>query len=371
MTHTDRTNDLPPQNRNTPVYQPDYQDDEIDLRELIRVIWNYKWLTVTLCTLAIIGSVLYALNAQEWWVAKGKVLEPQLNDVATLYSQTKITSAVLSNSGVSVPTEFSNLFEPQNLFNNFIDAFNSSMNKKLFLEKNSVFIAFLNSKKVIESEAVSIVLDNWMQEIKLEKNKDSADISLSFRGPTKIDSASLLKEYIAFVSNKVKDNQVDKFLLFIDTEKKKLQVTLDITQELTRKSLDLSLKTAEYAYQIANNAGLESYKTNLNQKDEMFEISLGKKALKAKIDVLKSIDDLSILNGSISTMKMALVNIDKLKFAEEANFTPFRYLDNVEEPLKRAAPKRALIVILATLLAGMLSIFISLAHYFMTKKQEN
>lgn len=48
-----------------------------------------------------------------------------------------------------------------------------------------------------------------------------------------------------------------------------------------------------------------------------------------------------------------------------------RYLDDVEPPLNRAVPKRALIVILATLLAGMLSIFIAFVHYFMTKKQDD
>ena len=370
MTQTDKKDNLIPQEMNMPTYQPAYQDDEIDLRELLKVIWDYKWLTVLLCTFAIIGSVFYALNAQEWWVAEGKVLKPQLNDVATLYTQTKVTSAILSNSGVSVPGEFGNLFEPGNLFNNFMNEFNSSMNKKLFLEKHPVFVGYLNSKQISESETMRNVLDMWMKEIKLEKNKESADVLLSFRAPTKTSSADLLKEYIQFVSHKVKDNQVDKFLLFIDTEKKKLQASLDIVEERTRQSLTRSLKKAEYAYQIADKAGLDSYKTNLNQKSELFEISLGKKALKAKVDVLKSIDDLSILNGSISTMKMALVNLDKLKFTESADFSPFRYLDNVEEPLNRAAPKRALIVILATLLAGMLSIFIALVHYFMTKKQQ-
>jgi len=371
MTKTNTQDNLIQPNINIPTYQPAYQDDEIDLRELLKVIWDYKWLTVALCTLAIIGSVFYALNAQEWWVAKCKVVEPQLNDVATLYTQTNVTAAILSGSGVAVPSELKHLFEPKNLFGNFINEFNSAMNKKLFLEKNPVFIHFLKSKKTSENEVVRHVLDTWMQEIKLAKDKESAEVELSFRAPTKTASADLLKEYIQFVSDKVKENQIDKFMLFIETEKQKLQVSLKIVEERTQKSLDRSLKTTEYAYQIANKAGLDSYKANLNQKSEMFEISLGKKALKAKVEVLKSIDDLSVLNASISTMKMALVNLDKLNFSGKANFSPFRYLDNVEPPLNRAAPKRALIVILATLLAGMLSIFIALVHYFMTKKQDD
>ncbi len=52
-----------------PIYQQPYEDDEIDLRELVKVIWDYKWLTVIMCTVAIIASVFYVLNAQGWWVA--------------------------------------------------------------------------------------------------------------------------------------------------------------------------------------------------------------------------------------------------------------------------------------------------------------
>lgn len=371
MTKKNTQNNFIQPNINMPTYDPAYDDDEIDLRELLKVIWDYKWLTVAFCTFAIIASVFYALNAQQWWVAKGKVLEPQLNDVATLYTQTNVTTAILSGSGVNVPAEFKHLFEPKNLFNNFINEFNSAMNKKLFLEENPVFINFLKSKKVSENEVVRHILDAWMKNINLLKDKESEEVELSFRAPTKATSADLLKAYIQFVSDKVKDNQIDKFTLFIETEKQKLQVSLKIVQERTQKNLDTSLKTTEYAYQIANKAGLDSYKANLSQKNEMFEISLGKKALKAKVEVLKSIDDLSVLNASISTIKMALVNLDKLSFSGKADFTPFRYLDDVEPPLNRAAPKRALIVILATLLAGMLSIFIALVHYFLTKKQDD
>ena len=358
-------------NMDLPADRATYQEDETDLRELLKVIWDYKWLTVSLCTLAIVASVFYALNEQEWWVAKAKVIKPQLNDVASLYAQTKVASATLSKSGVNVPGELSNLFEPQNLFDNFMDEFNSSVNKKLFLEKHPVFIAFLNSREISEPEAIRKFLDTWMKEVKLSKSKESADVDVSFRGPTKSDSVSVLKGYIQFVSDKVRDNQIDKFLLFIETEKKKLQVSLSIQEEKAQRNLTRSLKKAEYAHQIANKAGLESYKTNLNQKSELFEISLGKKALEAKVDVLKSIKDLTILDSSIATMQIALVNIDKLEFADDADFSPFRYLDQVEPPFSRAAPKRALIVILATLLAGMLSVFIALVHYFVMKKEGN
>jgi chain length determinant protein (polysaccharide antigen chain regulator) len=93
-----------------------------------------------MCAIAIVGSVFYALNAQEWWVAKGKVLEPQLNDAATLYSQSKRVGAISNASNSSQNKEsskndgedFVSLFEPEVLFKIFINSFNSSSNKKTF-----------------------------------------------------------------------------------------------------------------------------------------------------------------------------------------------------------------------------------------------
>ncbi len=143
-----------------------YQEDEIDLRELLKVIWDYKWLTVALCTVAIIASAYYALNAQEWWVAKGKVIEPQLNDVASLYAQSQKVSAILQASDFqdgnrnNKKDQFGALFEPDTLFKNFINSFNSSQNKKLFLAKNPVFLQYLQENKIKCQQAVKSCLEN-------------------------------------------------------------------------------------------------------------------------------------------------------------------------------------------------------------------
>ncbi|PKF61917.1 chain length determinant-like protein [Psychromonas sp. psych-6C06] len=380
-------NTATPYTNNVGVYQHPYKDDEIDLRELIKVIWDYKWFTALMCTIAIIGSVLYALNAQEWWVSKAKVVEPQLNDVVTLYSQSKQVGAILnaSNSGTNRNEikEFLGLFEPETLFSIFTDSFNSSLNKKLFLVKNETFNEYLASKNVaiptdeltaenqLIREAYRKVLNEWMASISASLDAKSGELTLSFRSNTKSSSAKLLNDYIDFVSKDVKENQFDKFLIFVDSSKKDLSVSIDITKKRVEQSLALMLKKTEYAYQIASQAELVDYQTNLNPNKELFEINLGEKALKAKVAVLKSITDLSLIDSSISEKQITLDSLNQLQFSDERSFSPFRYLEIVEPPLARAAPKRALIVILATLLAGMLSIFIALVHYFLTKKEND
>ncbi|ABM02181.1 Chain length determinant protein-like protein [Psychromonas ingrahamii 37] len=346
-----------------------------------------------ICAVGIAGSVYYALNAQEWWVAKGKVIAPQVNDVAALYAQSNKVSAILNSNDLlnsnsnnngqdtkQVSKELVDLFEPSTLFRNFINAFNSTINKKHFLETNPAFLAYLQVKQITVPSKGSaqesrqqylIVLNNWMNKINASLNSQTSELALSFRSATKESSAELLNEYILFIGENVRENQLEKFLLFIDSAKNELQVSLQMTEQKARRELAVLLQKTEYAYQIASHSGLVEYQANLNKEGELFQINLGEKALKAKIDVLKSIQDLSVLEPSLAIMTITLDALNKLEFSDNSSFTPYRYLEVVEPPLNRSAPKRALIVILATLLAGMLSIFIALVHYFMTKKEQN
>ncbi len=45
-----------------PQRHPDYQDDEIDLRELFGIIWQGKWWIIAITFVFAIGSVIYALS---------------------------------------------------------------------------------------------------------------------------------------------------------------------------------------------------------------------------------------------------------------------------------------------------------------------
>ena len=61
MTQENKTN-ITQQHVNASVYQQPYENDEIDLRELIKVIWDYKWLTIVMCAIAIAGSVFLCVK---------------------------------------------------------------------------------------------------------------------------------------------------------------------------------------------------------------------------------------------------------------------------------------------------------------------
>jgi len=386
-----------------PLYQENSLNDEIDLRELCLVIWRYRWLTTSMCICAIIGSALYSFYAQEWWVAKGNIIEPQLNDVASLYEQAEEVKAILKAGNIDSKKNTSNknninianntnntktsdllsdLFIPNVLFKNFTNEFNSSSNKKYFLENNSSFLAFLNENEIkvptneegegnqLVRENYSIELNNWLNGINGSLNVSNSVLNLNFRSYSKDSSSRLLNQYITFISNKVKDSQLEKFNLFVEMSKNELVIEISMLEAKAKQTLASLILKTKLSYQIASAAGLEDFQSSYNLEEDLFQINLGTKALESKIDVLKSITDLGLLDPNISNMKFTLSSLEKLKSITDSSFVPFQYLDKVEPPLDRAKPKRALIIILATLLAAMLSIIIALIYHFFAKTND-
>ena len=45
-----------------PQRHPDYQEDEIDLRELFGIIWQGKWWIIAITFVFAVGSVIYSLS---------------------------------------------------------------------------------------------------------------------------------------------------------------------------------------------------------------------------------------------------------------------------------------------------------------------
>lgn len=254
----------------------------------------------------------------------------------------------------------------------------------MFLQQDATFLAYLDDHDIkvsidnYEDAVVSLAtksyrqeLQRWMGRIHASVDKKASVVELSFRATSSKNSALLLNKYIKFVSEQVKTTQVNKFSLFIKAAKQALLTSQRIVEEKAKNELASLLKKAEYAYQIATEANIVNYQSDFGQSDLLFPINLGTKALKAKIVVLKSITDVGFFKPLLVEKQITLNALNTLTLTDDASFVPFRYLNRVEPPLNRAAPKRARIVVLSTLLAGLLSISILLVrHFWITKKEE-
>lgn len=362
--------------------QSSFQNDEIDLKELFIALWKGK-ITIILCTLVFaIGAVLYAFTAQEWWSSKAKVMIPQVHDFSEYQEQVKqyqpIFDIYQDDGTVLVSEELDSLVDNEILFQNFISAYNSSNNKKKFLDGSVEFQSFkaqLNTDTDTDTdkrEATRQLYSEWFQKISavaVDKKSDISPYTISLQATTKESSYTLLNEYITLVKGVVFDDALNNLQAIVNGKRNELRQQKIILETQAKNRLIVEIERSQYGAEIAKAAQVNKPIQNMGN-NELFAIGLGSQALDAKIKALKSVTNLSVIEPRLQQIDAKLEMLKSMKIDRNIKFQTFRYLENVEQPITRDKPKRALIAVLGTLLGGMLGVAIVLVRFAFRKEDE-
>jgi LPS O-antigen subunit length determinant protein (WzzB/FepE family) len=363
---------------------PSFQNDEIDLKELFIALWKGK-ITIVVCTLIFaIGAVLYALTAQEWWPSKAKVMIPQVHDFAEYQEQVKqyqpIFDIYQEDGTVLVNDELDSLVDNDILFQNFISAYNSSNNKKKFLDGSAEFQSFKaqldtdtdTDTDTDKEEATRQLYSQWFQKITavaIDKKSNVSPYSISLQATTKESSYTLLNEYIASVKAVVFNDALNNLQAIVNGKRNELRQQKIILETQAKNRLTVEIERSQYGLEIAKAAQVNKPIQNMGN-NELFAIGLGSQALGAKIKALKSVTNLSVIEPRLQQIDAKLDMLKSMKVDRNIQFQTFRYLENVEQGFTRDKPKRALIAVLGTLLGGMLGVAIVLVRFAFKKEDE-
>ncbi|OCH18587.1 LPS O-antigen chain length determinant protein WzzB [Aliivibrio logei] len=359
---------------------PSFQNDEIDLKELFIALWKGK-ITIVVCTLIFaIGAVLYALTAQEWWSSKAKVMIPQVHDFAEYQEQVKqyqpIFDIYQEDGTVLVSEELDSLVDNEILFHNFISAYNSSNNKKKFLDGSEEFQSFKaqldTDTDTDKKEATRQLYSEWFQKISavvIDQKSDVSPYSISLQATTKESSYTLLNEYITSVKAVVFNDALNNLQAIVNGKRNELRQQKTILETQAKNRLTVEIERSQYGLEIAKAAQVNKPIQNMGN-NELFAIGLGSQALSAKIKALKSVTNLSVIEPRLQQIDAKLDMLKSMKIDRNIQFQTFRYLENVEQPFTRDKPKRALIAVLGTLLGGMLGVAIVLVRFAFRKEDE-
>lgn len=356
------------------MHQPYSNHDEIDLRELFIALWRGKFIIIATTVIFAIVAVAYALTAQQWWSSKAKVTQPQIQDIAAYQQQVKQFQPVFDvyqeDGTVLISRELDGLIAPNILFQRFVDEYNSSNNKREFLDGSEEFQAFKsqldqNAENAENAEESSKALyAEWFKKINAQMDGKAANspFNLSLQSTTKQSSFMLMNEYLDVVEQISKEDAFNNLQAVIDSKQNELVQQKMILESQARNRLAVEAELAGYALDIAQAAGVEQpVQTNSNK--EIFSIDMGSKALAAKVKALESVKNLSLIEPRLQQINAKLDMLNTLKINRDAQFQTFRFLENVEEPITRDKPKRALIAVLGTLLGGMLGVAIVLIRF--------
>nr|BCN18211.1 putative O-antigen chain length determinant protein [Vibrio metoecus] len=361
-----------------PVQPPQYPhyaypaNDEIDLKELFSALWQGKWLIIMTTLLFSVAAIGYALTAQEWWSAKATVSQPQLQGIASYQQAVKryqpLFDVYQEDGTIIVSETLDLLIDPEVIFKRFIQEFNANGTKRRFMQTNPTFLTLQKQMmdQTNDPEVMQKLYEEWFERIQASAvDKKANDIfTLSFQSVDKASSLTLLNDYIQFV-NQTLNQQLNANLISILTAKygELTQQDKNLLQQAQLR-LHVELERTQYALAIAEAADIQQPVQSLGEQ-ELFAINIGSRALKAKVDALKSIKDLSVFEPRLAILQSKLSQFDLETLSAEAKWSVngFYYLDQPEQPLTRDKPKRALIVLLGGSLGGMLGVAIVLVRY--------
>ncbi|HIH5777070.1 TPA: LPS O-antigen chain length determinant protein WzzB [Citrobacter werkmanii] len=293
--------------------------EQIDLIDLLLQLWRGKVTIVVAIVVAIALAVGYLAVAKEKWTSTAIITQPDVGQIATY------NNALNVMYGASAP-------KVTELQTNVIGRFSTSFS------------------------ALAETLDNQEepQKLSIEQSVKGQQLPLavSYVASAPEDAQRQLAEYIQQTDEKVAKELGLDLADNIKLQTSTLEDSLKTQEVVAQEQKDLRIKQIQEALRYAEQAGVTKPQIQQTQdvtQDSMF--LLGSDALKSMIEH-ESTRPL-ILSDNYFQTKQKLLDIGNLKL-EGAELHSYRYVMKPTLPIRRDSPKKAITLVLAVLLGGMI-----------------
>ncbi|EBW4115657.1 LPS O-antigen length regulator [Salmonella enterica subsp. enterica serovar Oranienburg] len=344
---------------------------EIDLFSLIEVLWQAKRrILATVFAFACVGLLLSFLLPQKW---TSQAIVTPAESVQWQGLERTLTALRVLDMEVSV--------DRASVFNLFIKKFSSPSLLEEYLRSSPYVMDQLKGAQIDEQDLhrAIVVLSEKMKAVDSnagKKNETSLFTSwtLSFTAPTREEAQKVLAGYIQYISDIVVKETLENIRNQLEIKTRYEQEKLAMDRVRLKNQLDANIQRLHYSLEIANAAGIKRpvYSNGQAVKDDPdFSISLGADGISRKLEIEKGVTDVAEIDGDLRNRQyhveqLAAMNVSDVKF------TPFKYQLSPSLPVKKDGPGKAVIIILAALIGGMMACGgVLLRHAMVSRKMEN
>ncbi|PUL08117.1 LPS O-antigen length regulator [Salmonella enterica subsp. enterica serovar Dublin] len=350
---------------------PPANSHEIDLFSLIEVLWQAKRrILATVFAFACVGLLLSFLLPQKW---TSQAIVTPAESVQWQGLERTLTALRVLDMEVSV--------DRGSVFNLFIKKFSSPSLLEEYLRSSPYVMDQLKGAQIDEQDLhrAIVLLSEKMKAVDSnvgKKNETSLFTSwtLSFTAPTREEAQKVLAGYIQYISDIVVKETLENIRNQLEIKTRYEQEKLAMDRVRLKNQLDANIQRLHYSLEIANAAGIKRpvYSNGQAVKDDPdFSISLGADGISRKLEIEKGVTDVAEIDGDLRNRQyhveqLAAMNVSDVKF------TPFEYQLSPSLPVKKDGPGKAVIIILAALIGGMMACGgVLLRHAMVSRKMEN
>lgn len=293
--------------------------EQIDLLDLVLQLWRGKWVIGAFVAAFIVLAVIYITVAKEKWTSSAIIAQPDAAQIATYSNALNILYGGATPAMLDIQTRA-------------IGRFNSSFS------------------------ALAQALDNQEEPEKLTIEPtvkgQGLPLTVTYQGESAEAAQKQLAQYIQQV-----DEQTAKELTLDLRDNLKQQITtlndsLLNQEKVAQEQKDLRIKQISEALKNAEAAKISTPQLQQTQdvtQETMF--LLGTVALKSMVDNEASRP--LVFPGSYYQTKKNLLDIENLNVNPDTLHV-YRYVMKPDLPIKRDSPKKAITLILAVLLGGII-----------------
>ncbi|EGP1153783.1 LPS O-antigen length regulator [Salmonella enterica] len=350
---------------------PPANSHEIDLFSLIEVLWQAKRrILATVFAFACVGLLLSFLLPQKW---TSQAIATPAESVQWQGLERTLTALRVLDMEISV--------DRGSVFNLFIKKFSSPSLLEEYLRSSPYVMDQLKGVQIDEQDLhrAIVLLSEKMKAVDSnvgKKNETSLFTSwtLSFTAPTREEAQKVLAGYIQYISDIVVKETLENIRNQLEIKTRYEQEKLAMDRVRLKNQLDANIQRLHYSLEIANAAGIKRpvYSNGQAVKDDPdFSISLGADGISRKLEIEKGVTDVAEIDGDLRNRQyhveqLAAMNVSDVKF------TPFKYQLSPSLPVKKDGPGKAVIIILAALIGGMMACGgVLLRHAMVSRKMEN
>ncbi|EDU9482060.1 LPS O-antigen length regulator [Salmonella enterica subsp. arizonae serovar 40:z4,z32:-] len=350
---------------------PPANSHEIDLFSLMEVLWQAKrHILATIFAFACMGLLLSFLLPQKW---TSQAIVTPAESVQWQGLERTLTALRVLDMDVSV--------DRVSVFNLFIKKFSSLLLLEEYLRSSPYVMDQLKGAKIDEQDLhrAIVALSEKMKAVDSnvgKKNETSLFTSwtLSFTAPTREEAQKVLSGYIQYISAIVVKETLENIRNQLEIKTRYEQEKLAMDRVRLRNQLDANIQRLRYSLEIANAAGIKKpvYSNGQAVKDDPdFSISLGADGIFRKLEIEKGVTDMAEINGDLRNRQYHVEQLAAMN-VRDVTFTPFKYQLSPSLPVKKDGPGKAIIIILATLIGGMMACGgVLLRHAMVSRKMEN
>ncbi|EAP9296581.1 LPS O-antigen length regulator [Salmonella enterica subsp. enterica serovar Newport] len=350
---------------------PPANSHEIDLFSLIEVLWQAKRrILATVFAFACVGLLLSFLLPQKW---TSQAIVTPAESVQWQGLERTLTALRVLDMEVSV--------DRGSVFNLFIKKFSSPSLLEEYLRSSPYVMDQLKGAQIDEQDLhrAIVLLSEKMKAVDSnvgKKNETSLFTSwtLSFTAPTREEAQKVLAGYIQYISDIVVKETLENIRNQLEIKTRYEQEKLAMDRVRLKNQLDANIQRLHYSLEIANAAGIKRpvYSNGQAVKDDPdFSISLGADGISRKLEIEKGVTDVAEIDGDLRNRQYHIEQLAAMNVSD-VKFTPFKYQLSPSLPVKKDGPGKAVIIILAALIGGMMACGgVLLRHAMVSRKMEN